>query len=146
MFSSLVSMLGAIVERYRGTGVDLFRRLDGPRPVPLQTRRRESLKRPEPELDAALGGVDAIEAEARPHERETTSALAVRPAAQPLIAAAAAPAAAAAAKQARQLALQIAYHGIEIRRTFVLVGSPWITFVAVVPSHRESHFLSNTVG
>ena len=58
---------------------------------------------------------------------------------------AAAVAAGAAAKQSGQLTLQVAHHGVEVRRTLVLVGAPWITFIAVVPSHRASHFLSNTI-
>ena len=49
-------------------------------------------------------------------------------------------------KKPGELALKVAHYGVEIRRTFVLVGSPRITFVAVVPCHRASHFLSNTVG
>ena len=113
--------------------------------MPLQARVRKALKRTETKFDAALGRVDAIEAEACPNERDDHQRARQEAAVRPLLAGAP-PEAAAAAKQSAQLALQIAYHGIEIRRTFVLVGSPWIAFIAVVPSHCASHFLSNTVG
>jgi hypothetical protein len=135
---------GAVLEALGRPRVDDLAVLDGPRPMPLPAGLRELLECAEAELEAALGGIDAIETEASPDEHQNYERARREPATKALLAAAAR--AAAATKYSRQLSLQVAHYRIEIRRTFVLVRSPRITFIAIIPSHRASHFLSNTVG
>ncbi len=63
-----------------------------------------------------------------------------------MIPGAAATAAAPATEQTREPALQVAYYGVQVHGTFVLIGAPRILLFAVVPSHRHSHFTFNTFG
>jgi hypothetical protein len=133
----------AVGPRRRRSRVDDLDVLDGPRPMPLPAGLRELLECAEAELQAALGRVDAIEAEARPDEQHDHDCARREAAAQTLLAAASRTAAA--AKYPGELALEVAHYGVEIRRTFVLVRSPRVALVTIVPSHRASHFLSNTV-
>ena len=99
--------------------------------------------RAETQHDAPLGVIDDVDPREGPDRSERAPIRCHQARVQPL--AAASGAAPTAAEQAREPTLKIAHYGIEISRTLVPVRPPWIALVAVVPSHRNSHFRSNAV-
>ena len=125
--------------------IDLFNGLDRPRQMPLLAGLSEPLECTEPEHEPSLAFFDAKEARGEPDGGEHHDARDDETPVQRRIAALAR-AAATPAEQRNEPTLQIADDGVEIRRTFVLVGSPRIALVAVVPSHRSLHFFADGVG
>ncbi len=113
--------------------------------MPLLAGLRDPLERAEAKHEAALGLLDPVEPSGQPDRGEHDDGADHETRVQSRVAALAR-AAAAAAEQRDEPTLQIAHDGVEIRRTFVLVGSPWIALVAVVPSHRSLHYFTDGVG
>src|SRR5262249_45394214 len=97
----------------------------------------EPLESAEAKHEPSLAFFDSVKTGGEPHRGEHDDGADDETCVQRGVAAARA--AAAAAEQRDEPTLEVADDGVEIRRTLVLVGSPRIPLVAVVPSHRSLH-------